>query len=329
MATPKASKTTAIDDLIDLAPWNGPFTWMRAPYTQDLDGVDIAYLGCAWDLCGSYNTGGVRYGPKVIREFSVRSVHFGGMPSYPFHFDLREVCKLADVGDVGGIPWAYHLEKMIEKLEASVTRIYEAGASPLIAGGDHTIPNATLRAAAKRHGGKIAVIWWDGHIDNFPAEAPTHLNSGTALWLGVEEGWLDVEHTVLLGLRSPLSEWTEFNVLWGHDVVRMGPTATAEYIKEKVGDLPVYMSFCFDALSSETIQSTSWVEPGGPNSNDMNGIMYNLQGINLIGADICEVNGLHIDFSSAHVAAKAATEMACLMAIARGKAEPRFEFNFG
>ena len=72
-----------------------------------------------------------------------------------------------------------------------------------------------------------------------------------------------------------------------------------------------------------------WVEPGGPNSNDMNGIMYNLQGVNVIGADICEVNGLHIDFSSAAVAAKATTEMACLMAIARGKAEPRIEFGLG
>jgi arginase family enzyme len=76
--------------------------------------------------------------------------------------------------------------------------------------------------------------------------------------------------------------------------------------------------------------STSWPAPGGIDVNLVSGIFYYLQGLNIVGCDFCELNGLMQPVHApAHVAATTLVNMAHLIAIGRGLAEPVFEYDFG
>src|SRR5512133_2324942 len=76
-----------------------PATFMRLPYTTDLDGVDVAILGVPFDSGTSYRSG-ARLGPREIRAQSslIRPYsHFQGVAP----FDRLTV---VDAGDVDVSP---------------------------------------------------------------------------------------------------------------------------------------------------------------------------------------------------------------------------------
>jgi agmatinase len=240
------------------------------------------------------------------------------------------VARIVDYGDIvwGGMPW---LEKTWhEKTVATVTKILEAGAAPLMCGGDHTIAVPMIRALGAFHDEPLACIHFDAHHDHFPFD-DRGLHSGALMWAAINEGWVDPGATIGLGYRGAFN-WKhkdDFDFLWGHDLVRLGPTAVAKIVREKVGDKPVWLTFDIDGMSSETIDGTSTLVPGGPNFHFVQGLLYNLQGINLVGADLSELNPNTAGQSTLQATATAMVYFATLMAIAKGRAPAVIEHDFG
>ena len=118
---------------------------MRLPHQTDLAGVDVAILGVPFDSGTSYRSG-ARLGPREIRAQSslIRPYSYFQKVS-PF-----ETLTVVDAGDVDAPPVG--IEKAYEAIEAGVRRILDAGAIPMIAGGDHSISLPILRAVAGKHG---------------------------------------------------------------------------------------------------------------------------------------------------------------------------------
>ena len=74
-------------------------TFMRLPYVDDPDGVDIGLIGVPWDG-GTTNRAGARHGPREIRNQSsfIRRIHQTTLTS-PY-----DICNVADLGDTSVNP---------------------------------------------------------------------------------------------------------------------------------------------------------------------------------------------------------------------------------
>src|SRR5207245_493362 len=134
-----------------------PATFMRLPHVADAAGLDVAIVGIPFDGGTSYRTGS-RYGPREVRNQSslIRPYNYFQKVA-PF-----DRLNVADVGDIDAPPVS--IEKCYEAVEAGIGAIADAGARPIVIGGDHSISLPILRALARRHG-PLALVPVDAHID--------------------------------------------------------------------------------------------------------------------------------------------------------------------
>src|SRR4030088_3296171 len=136
-----------------------PATFMRLPHVTDPAGLDVAVVGVPYDGGTSYRPR-ARPGPRDVREESsliVKHSHFKKVAP----FDRLNV---ADVGDIDAPPVS--IDKCYEAVDAGIGVIADAGARPIVIGGDHSISLPILRALAKRHG-PLGLVQIDAHIDTW------------------------------------------------------------------------------------------------------------------------------------------------------------------
>ena len=82
--------------------------------------------------------------------------------------------------------------------------VVDAGAMPLLLGGDHGVSIAALRAVARRHG-PLALVHFDAHSDTWDTYFGGERHSaGTPFRRAVEEGLVDPARSIQLGLRGSL-----------------------------------------------------------------------------------------------------------------------------
>ena len=163
-------------------------------------------------------------------------------------------------------------------------------------GGDHTVTLPLLRAAAKRHGGPLALVHFDAHVDTWPDNFGQPYAHGSVFFHAIEERLVDPHHTVQIGIRSPVSnkvyDWTiakGVTMLTAQDVHELGPKVIAERASAIVGDAAAYLSFDIDALDPAYAPGTGTPEIGGLASWQMQAILRQLSSANFIGMDVVEV----------------------------------------
>src|SRR6476660_10160879 len=116
-----------------------PATFMRLPHVEDAHGLDVAIVGVPYDGGTSYRPG-ARLGPREIRSQSSLIRPY----SYFQKISPFEALTIVDAGDVDAPPVG--IEPAYAAIESGVTRILDAGATPLVVGGDHSISLPCLRA---------------------------------------------------------------------------------------------------------------------------------------------------------------------------------------
>ena len=146
---------------------------------------------------GSPFVGGSRFCARAVREHSLR---FGGGALYDIAGDkeyLRETLanrRLVDCGDVDVAP--SRGDVTMGNLTASVEKIRERGAMPIVLGGDHTLTYPVVRAFDR----PMHVIQLDAHLDySEVVQGMTYINS-TSMRLIHQLG--HVESLTQVGIRS-------------------------------------------------------------------------------------------------------------------------------
>src|ERR1700749_778612 len=104
-------------------------------------GADILIMGAPFDG-GTSHRPGARFGPQAIR-FTDYLPHDGSRPHLALGVDPLAELRGAGAGDVEMD--SGDTESSLRRLEEAVQRASEAGAIPVILGGDHTVtfPDAT------------------------------------------------------------------------------------------------------------------------------------------------------------------------------------------
>jgi agmatinase len=293
-------------------------TFARLPYVRTLEEVDLAVIGVPFDTAVTYRPGG-RFGPNAIRSASVMIRPYNPVLEVnPF-----ELLSCVDYGDVGIVPG--FIERSYAEIEREVTPVVTAGVIPLLLGGDHSCTLPHLRATRSK--GPVAVIMFDSHTDawdNYFGEKYTH---GTWMRRAIEEGLVDTEHSIEVGLRGQLydsDDWTSLSDELGldyiptHTLLADGVAAAGARIRERVAGRPAFISFDIDMVDPAFAPGTGTPEAGGPSSHEAIELVRALRGIDFVGFDVVEVIPAYDPAGvTATLAANLAFEMICLTALRR------------
>lgn len=292
-------------------------TFMRSRRIDLCPEVDIALVGVPFDIGVNYRNG-PREGPSGVRQASrlIRAVHptFGTRPF--------AMCNVADIGDAPVNP--LNLDASIEQIESFFARIVELGARPIAVGGDHTVPLPILRGIVR--GEPVGILQIDSHPDTFDTLCGTRINHATFMRRAVEEGLIDPARVVQLGLRGSRFGTEDiamgldmgFTVITYDDFEQMGRAAAGQRIAEVLGTGRTYVTIDIDGLDPSYCPGTPVPEIGGLTPRDVQVLLRGLRGVDVIGADICEVAPCYDPTGITQVtAANLMFELLCLMAEAQ------------
>ncbi|MFG1488615.1 arginase family protein, partial [Oceanospirillum sp. HFRX-1_2] len=140
---------------------------------------------------------------------------------------------------------------------------------------------------AKKHG-PLAIVHVDAHTDTY--SGGSQYDHGTIFHHAVEEGLIDTEHSIQIGIRTAYTyEGHPFEVLDAAWVGDHGPHAVLEKIRARVGDKPVYLSFDIDGIDPAFAPGTGTPVAAGISIDCALKIVRGLQGVDLVGMDLVEV----------------------------------------
>lgn len=301
----------------DMPRCGGFASMMRLPTQATAEGLDACFVGIPFDI-GASNRSGARLGPRQIRDES-RMLR-------PYNVATRaapfESLQVADIGDVPIN--TFNLLKSIDIIEQFYTHnILQHNAIPLTLGGDHTIVLPILRAIAKKHG-PVGLVHVDAHADINDEMFGEKIAHGTPFRRAMEEGLLDGNRVVQIGLRGTGYSADEFD--WSTEQgFRVVPAEECWYksltplmaeVREKVGNgnAPVYLSFDIDGIDPAFAPGTGTAEIGGLTSPQGIEIVRGMRGLTVVGADLVEVAPPYDPFGNTSVlAANLLFEMLCIL----------------
>ncbi|MBK6467125.1 MAG: agmatinase [Rhodobacter sp.] len=145
-------------------PFVGISTFGKRPYLADWSAIraDAAILGAPFDF-GTQFRAGARFGPRSIREASTL-FSFGHGGAYDHEDDCTYLGADVTIVDIGDADIVHtDTEKSHANIETGVRAILDAGAMPVVLGGDHSVNIPCIRAFAGR--GPIHILQIDAHLD--------------------------------------------------------------------------------------------------------------------------------------------------------------------
>ena len=267
----------------------GPATFALLPEIDEVSDVDLAIVGIPFDTGVSYRPG-ARFGPSHVRESSRLLRPFN--PSVgvsPF-----EKFQVVDAGDIAVNP--FDLEDAIREIEQGSRELHERAKRVISIGGDHTIALPLLRTIHAKHG-PISVVHFDAHLDTWDTYFGAPYTHGTPFRRASEEGLIDCEGSMHVGIRGPLYSTRDldqdadlgFQILSSIEFDDIGVKGVIEKIAARVEDRPMYVSIDIDVLDPAHAPGTGTPEAGGLTSRELLAVLRSFKGRNLVGADVVEV----------------------------------------
>jgi len=163
----------------------------------------------------------------------------------------------------------------------------------------------------------------DTHTDMCDHELGNKFTHGTPFRRAVEEGLLDPERTIQIGIRGAQdseeswrgSEDAGIRVVYMEAFSALGIEATLDEAKRVTGQGPTYVSFDIDALDPAFAPGTGTPEIGGLTPVQAQALIRGLAGLDLIGGDLVEVSPpFDPTGNTALVGATMLYEMVCVLA---------------
>lgn len=279
---------------VDLPRFAGIPTFMRLPHIplEDarIEKVQIGLIGAPWDG-GTTNRPGPRHAPRQLRDYSTMIRHQNGATGVrPF-----DLARCADLGDVPPNP--ADLMDSMDRMTHFFDRVRERGILPLTAGGDHLCTLPILRALARNR--PLGMIHFDSHTDLFQSYfGGFKYTHGTPFRRAVEEELLDPKRVVMIGIRGPAYDTEDrdfarsvgITVIPIEDFHARGVEDVMVEAREIAGTGETYVSYDIDFIDPAFAPGTGTPEIGGPNSYQALQVVRQLEGVNVVGADLVEVS---------------------------------------
>jgi agmatinase len=247
-------------------------TFQKIPLVLDpseLVGADAVVFGAPMDDFTT-NRPGTRFGPREIRLG-----YDGGGDPEAWHLGLGidpfAALTIVDHGDAEVIPGDGNASH--KAIRAGVDAILQAGAVPVILGGDHSIAYPDVSAAVAHFGrDELAVVQFDTHADTATENWGVKFAHGTPFRHLIAEKILRGDRLIQVGLRGywPVSaefEWARDSGVRWHlmdEVIDRGIGSVVEDVLEEISDAStLWLSVDVDVLDPAFAPGTGTPEPGG------------------------------------------------------------------
>lgn len=277
-------------------PFVGHTTFAKAPPLTDwtqlaASDAQFAVLGVPQDMGVQYRSG-TRMGPRAIREASTL-YQFGHAEVYDFDTDeTYSYGKIIDVGDADMV----HSDIMAShnRTQFAMEQILEAGKTPFVLGGDHSI-TAPLCAALAKLERNVTVLQIDAHLDFVDERHGVRYGHGNCMRRCLEMphvtgmiqlGIRGVSSTAKSGFEDAQSMGSQ--ILSVRKVRELGPAAVAELLPP---GQPVYVSLDIDGLDPSIAHGTGTPSHGGFLYYEVKDLLRAVVGrAELVGMDLVEVS---------------------------------------
>jgi guanidinopropionase len=277
--------------------WWGPATLFRCPVDPDPEACDVALVGVPHASGNASTERDQHLGPRAVRHVSALQRRYHAL----FGFSPWEACRIHDLGDVP-LPEANDNERCIERITASFARAGAAGTRTVAIGGDHSVTGGIVQglAGSRLTGGRpVALLHLDAHIDAYES-IPHWLGAkkSAAHWASylVRQGQVDPARSVQIGIRgNPRTpDWLQPSYDLGYEVIpiaryrELGHERCAELIRERVGDMPLYVTFDLDCLDASVAPAVSNLEPAftGFSTDEAMSLLRAVRGLDVVGGDV-------------------------------------------
>lgn len=262
-----------------------------------LVGADVVIVGAPMDDLVTYRPG-TRFGPRAIRL----ATDEGGAPQ-SWHMDLGvdpfAELRVVDHGDAQVRPGDPRINHAA--IADSVGRVMDAGAVPIVLGGDHSIAFPDISTVAERYpAGSLAVVQFDTHADTATEIWGLEWSHGTPFRHLVDRGIIPGNRLIQVGLRgywpNP-EEWAwakKAGVRWHRmeDVIVRGIDVVMDGVLEQIsGAQHLFLSVDIDVLDPAFAPGTGTPEPGGMSTRELlRAVRKLVLGKGLAGMDVVEVS---------------------------------------
>ena len=193
--------------------------------------------------------------------------------------------KVIDSGDFLLNP--HNPETIISDIYKQAISIISSGASLLSIGGDHFVTYPLLKAHAEIYG-PVSLLQFDAHCDTWKSFG--ELDHGTMFLRAIEEGLIDVESSIQVGIRTHNDFDVGIKQITSPQIHEIGLPAVVELILNHLKGRKVYLSFDIDVLDPAFAPGTGTPVSGGIASWQALSIIRSLEPLNMIGFDIVEVS---------------------------------------
>ncbi len=286
-------------------PYIGLPTYLQAPFARTADelrelGADIAIVGAPVDM-GVVNRPGARFGPRAIREANYVTVR--GPELYHLGLDIHptRTLTLVDFGDANCPPSS--LELSHEAVRAKVSEVLDAGAIPVVLGGDHSITLPSATAVAQHYGfGNVGMVHFDAHADTGDATfGDVLISHASPMRRLIESGAIPGKNFVQVGLRGywpPRStfEWMREQGMRWHlmsEIENRGFDAVLDDAIAEAHEGPEYryLSVDIDVADPGFAPGTGTPEPGGLSARELlRAVRRVASSLKLVAIDVVEVS---------------------------------------
>jgi agmatinase len=291
-------------------------TFMRLPYIPDAARLDVALIGVPFDGGTSYRPG-PRFGPRHVRQQSAIIRPYNPVLDVsPF-----DVLRVADYGDLAVNPLS--IEDTFAKVQAGLKTVLDENTVPLCVGGDHSILLPILRAMHAKHG-PVALIQLDAHSDTWDQYWGMKYSHGTPVRRAIEEGLLDEDCVLQIGLRGQLYGADDMDFARKHGIAMIAAEefhdsglAVVKKALKRFRGRKTYLSLDIDVVDPAFAPGTGTPQVGGLTSHQILSLVRALAGLRFAGCDVVEVSP---QYDSAEItsllAANLLFEQLCLLCLA-------------
>jgi agmatinase len=258
---------------------------------------DVLIIGAPFDG-GTSHRPGTRFGPQAIR-FTDYLSHDGSRPHLALGVDPLADLRVADVGDVQ--MHSGETETALRRLEDAVHRACEAGALPVILGGDHTIALPDATGVARHLGwGRVSVIHFDAHADTGDTQWGSLYGHGTPMRRLIESGAVRGDRFLQLGLRGywpgpETLDWMAGQRMRSYEMSEVVTRGLDECLTEAFAIATdecdgVFLSVDVDVVDPGMAPGTGTPEPGGLTARQLlDAVRRIAMEMPLAGMDVVEV----------------------------------------
>ena len=257
------------------------FSYMGVPISRDIEAADLVVMGIPYDLATT-GRAGTRHGPQAVRRAS------GNLrweeKRWPWTFNAFDKLDVIDYGDVEFAPG--DSAEAVETIIKHVGNVHKHGKKTLCFGGDHFVTLPQLRAVHQSHG-TVALVQFDAHTDTY--EESAEYDHGGMFYTAPKENLIDPAHSIQIGIRTEYSPDADIKVIDAAAANDMACADIVAAIKQRVGDMPVYLTFDIDCLDPVYAPGTGTPVVGGMTTDKALKILRGLAGMNIVAADVVEV----------------------------------------